>query len=271
MLCCAVLGWKVPLSNTLSRVQLAGRDRTALPVSSVGNRLIVTPPVSLNVLVKGNSNPLVPHPQAVAMLRRALQVLDGPSPAAAQDRPQPQGQGAGAPGTRPPSPAAPSSSWLALGPRHIMRLRLCEQLLKAAIDWGSSGATAVTAAGTAADPWAIALQAARQLEPQYLLCYPHSAGWPNLSLHYATMAKLEMLLGRPRRALRAARRALEGLSLTHGSCGRGGSGVSGVGVLEQVQRTALEAEMELQASAHAGGSPDEGLEAEAEELDAMEV
>ncbi len=49
-----------------------------------------------------------------------------------------------------------------LGPKHVLRMRLCAALLKAAIDAG--------------DRWEVALQAARALVPMYELVYPKVRG-----------------------------------------------------------------------------------------------
>ena len=65
--------------------------------------------------------------------------------------------------------------------------------------------------------------------------------WPNLGLHYASLAKLEHLLGgRPQQAQHAAQRALAILSKTHGGA-PGGAG----GVVEEVQRVLFESGQEL--------------------------
>ena len=65
--------------------------------------------------------------------------------------------------------------------------------------------------------------------------------WPNLGLHYATLAKLEHLLGgRPEQAQHAAQRALAILSVTQGAPS-GGAG----GVVEEVQRVLFESSQEL--------------------------
>ncbi|PNW88146.1 hypothetical protein CHLRE_01g016450v5 [Chlamydomonas reinhardtii] len=125
--------------------------------------------------------------------------------------------------------------------------------------------------------WQLALGTARDLVPHYQLVYgavmaapgcsgysgsssgsgssSSSTAWPGLSLHFATVAKLESLLGRPRRALAAAAAAMAGLRLTHpvgAASGGGGSGGDGgeaaaVGesVTAQVLRVAREAEAEM--------------------------
>ncbi|GLI61325.1 hypothetical protein VaNZ11_003682 [Volvox africanus] len=192
--------------------------------------------------------------EAIGMLQRAMKLLDGTTELGREGQQQQQHMQPGSTHN-----ATDSNGVLSLGPSHILRQRLRSQLLKAAIDLGSSGGeggcgpdVAVFDAGTTAEAWKVALQVARDLEPQYRLCYPHLA-WPNMSLHYATLAKLEMLLGQPYRALRAASQALEGLRLTHGgpSSGAGGQQREG-GVVEQVVRTAREAEAELQARAQGG-------------------
>jgi hypothetical protein len=65
--------------------------------------------------------------------------------------------------------------------------------------------------------------------------------WPNLGLHYAMLAKLEMLLEQPAAAAQAAEAAAAILRITHGS---------GAAVLQEVARTRYEAEQELAAAAH---------------------
>ncbi|GIL73817.1 hypothetical protein Vretifemale_3919 [Volvox reticuliferus] len=194
--------------------------------------------------------------EAVSMLQRAMKLLDGTTVLGREEQQQQQQPMLHMqPGST--HNTAASNGVLSLGPNHILRLRLRAQLLKAAIDLGSGGgdgpyAAVPSAHDTLAEPWKMALQVARTLEPQYRLCYPHPA-WPNMSLHYATLAKLEMLLGQPYRALRAASQALEGLRLTYGgtSSTTGGQQREG-GVVEQMVRTAREAEAELQARAQAG-------------------
>jgi hypothetical protein len=60
--------------------------------------------------------------------------------------------------------------------------------------------------------------------------------WPNMGLHYATLAKLEMLLEQPAAAARAAEAAAAILRVTHGG---------GCSVLQEVARTRYEAGQEL--------------------------
>ena len=103
-------------------------------------------------------------------------------------------------------------------------------------------ATAPPAEISAAGTWDVALHAARALEAPYCFIY-QTPSWPNLSLHYATMAKLEMLLGRPRRASRVVGKAMVGLEVTHDGRGRGGGAGGGggggrEGVMDQVGREA---------------------------------
>ncbi|GAB4821552.1 hypothetical protein N2152v2_008598 [Parachlorella kessleri] len=112
-----------------------------------------------------------------------------------------------------------------LGPRHVLRMRLLS--------------TAVRAAIAAGDRWEKAADWARQLLPVYQFVYPEV--WPNLGFHYATLAKLEHLLGgRPQQAQHAAQRALAILTKTHG----GASGGAG-GVVEEVKRVLFESGQEL--------------------------
>ena len=126
---------------------------------------------------------------------------------------------------------ATSAQALALGPRHIMRLRLLAAHLRAAI---------------AAGAWAAALASARALLPLYQATYPPA--WPSLALHLASLAKLEHLQGegRPGAALAAAEAALRMLSMTHG---KGGP------VVAEVERVRLEAAAEVAHLGGGGGSP----------------
>ena len=66
--------------------------------------------------------------------------------------------------------------------------------------------------------------------------------WPNLGLHYALQAKLEMLLEQPAAAAAASEAALAILRVTHGSSSA---------VLHEVGRTRYEAGQELAAAAAA--------------------
>ena len=66
--------------------------------------------------------------------------------------------------------------------------------------------------------------------------------WPNLALHYAMLAKLEMLLCRPALARVAAQGAVSGLRLTHG----------GGGLVDDMLRLQQEAEQEVLAGARGG-------------------
>ncbi len=63
--------------------------------------------------------------------------------------------------------------------------------------------------------------------------------WPNLGLHCALLAKLELLLENPREALAAADAALSILRVTH----------PGTSVLEEVLRLRWEAQQELRGGA----------------------
>lgn len=68
-----------------------------------------------------------------------------------------------------------------------------------------------------------------------------AAGWqvsPNLGLHYATLAKLELLLQQAGPALAAARASEGILHVTH-------AGSDGGDVLQQVQRLVWEAQQEV--------------------------
>ncbi|KAG2493715.1 hypothetical protein HYH03_008228 [Edaphochlamys debaryana] len=198
------------------------------------------------------------HTEAVTQLLQALALVEPPAPSP----------------SAPPSPPA-----LHLGPTHLLRLRLRGQLLKAAIDAASSGGPEGGAGGGGGgggggseELWRLALETARWLEGPYARAYPGPA-WPSLGLHRATLAKLEALAGNPRRALRAAAAALEGLRLTHvmpggGGAGGGGGGgggegqgEGGEGVLQAMERVAREAEAELRMRAAQGA----GTGAEEEE------
>ncbi len=68
--------------------------------------------------------------------------------------------------------------------------------------------------------------------------------WPNLGLHWASIAKLAHFMGsRPQQAQRAAQRALAILGCTHGT--------SGGGVAEDMRRVLFEAGQELAFTGHA--------------------
>jgi len=70
-------------------------------------------------------------------------------------------------------------------------------------------------------------------------CVAYWQVWPNLGLHYAMLAKLEMLLEQPGAAARAAEAAAAVLCVTHGgSCG----------VVHEACRIRYEAEQELAAA-----------------------
>eukprot|EP00798_Chlamydomonas_sp_ICE-L_P020439 gene20439-27228_t len=163
---------------------------------------------------------------------------------------------------------------IGLGPSHILRCRVLASLMKAAIDerdsWqvalaaaraamdeGDSWQVALAAARAAmdeGDSWQVALAAARALAPVYELAYPSALApvyelaypsvWPNLGLHYAALAKLEMFLEKPDRAFMAAQKAVASLSVTHGHY----HGTSG-GALAEVVRVVQEAQRE---AAHLG-------------------
>ena len=108
------------------------------------------------------------------------------------------------------------------------------------------------------------LQAARALTPTYQLVYPEI--WPNLGLHYATLAKLELLQcgqqgmqqqqqqgmrqragGSPELAYKAARAAVAILEVTHAGGGSNGGSLEacGPGVMVQAQYSMSEAQAEL--------------------------
>lgn len=101
----------------------------------------------------------------------------------------------------PPSPAAPGgvgeACTIALGPRHALTQRLLAALLNAAVSCG--------------DRWPLALAAGEALVPCYEAAYP--AVWPNRGLHAALVAKLQLLLERPRDARASAERAIEVLKV----------------------------------------------------------
>ena len=82
----------------------------------------------------------------------------------------------------------------------------------------------------------------------YELVYP--SVWPNLGLHYATLAKLELLHDDAQTAFGYARKALEILRVTHRPSA--GLGCAGPSVLEQVEMTLMEAQACLQGGAQAG-------------------
>lgn len=66
--------------------------------------------------------------------------------------------------------------------------------------------------------------------------------WPNLGLHYATLAKLEMFLEHPAHALEAANNALECIKVTD----------SDSSVIQDVLRVRYEAQAELQLQSGGG-------------------
>ncbi|KXZ48781.1 hypothetical protein GPECTOR_25g365 [Gonium pectorale] len=199
------------------------------------------------------------HGEAVGRLLQALRLLEShPHPLTGAAQPP-------SPPLPPPSPPQQQHQRalaLALGPHNILNMRLRAQLLKAAIDQGSNGGGGAGGGSDSGDEaWDVALRAARALEAPYRLVYPGPV-WPALSLHRATLAKLEALRGTPRRALAAAARALEGLRLTHSSRGGSGGGGGGWGgdggdagesALEATVRVAREAEAELRTVGGAGG------------------
>ena len=59
--------------------------------------------------------------------------------------------------------------------------------------------------------------------------------WPNLGLHVAAQAKLEMLLEQPANAINSAAAAMKVLQVTH----------PGAGVVQQVLHVGYEAQQEL--------------------------
>ena len=81
---------------------------------------------------------------------------------------------------------------VSLDPRHLLRMRINTLLLKALIDQGNN--------------WVRALQVARHLQPIYQSVYPKTS--LNLILHDATLAKLELLVGDPSKAMESAQKAL---------------------------------------------------------------
>ncbi|GAX79165.1 hypothetical protein CEUSTIGMA_g6605.t1 [Chlamydomonas eustigma] len=86
-----------------------------------------------------------------------------------------------------------------LGECHIFRMRLRAAYLKALIDVG--------------DEWISALQVGRSLTQVYRLVYP--SVWPNLGLHYAALAKLELLQEHFEEGISYAQSALGILEVTH--------------------------------------------------------
>jgi hypothetical protein len=80
-----------------------------------------------------------------------------------------------------------------------------------------------------------------QLNPKLnVFCLACLQVWPNLGLHYAMLAKLQMFLEQPAAAAQAAEAAAAILRVTHGSSSP---------VLQEVARTRYEAGQELAASA----------------------
>eukprot|EP00877_Chromochloris_zofingiensis_P003146 jgi/Chrzof1/12832/Cz07g08320.t1 len=166
----------------------------------------------------------------VSMLQQALLLADGRPLQCAQSVPlRPSGT---ATFHRPQhseltdTAAAQTAPCAALGTYHALRMRCNAALLKAAIDAG--------------DCWDVALITARQLTPVYELIYPKV--WPNLGLHYATLAKLEMFLEHPAHALEAANNALECIKVTD----------SDSSVIQDVLRVRYEAQAELQLQSGGG-------------------
>ncbi|CAD7705179.1 unnamed protein product [Ostreobium quekettii] len=87
-----------------------------------------------------------------------------------------------------------------LGPCHILQVEAAKKFLRAAMDEGSS--------------WEAALQSARFLKAPYSKVYP--SVWPNMGLHWAIMAKLELFCGDPAVAARIADKGARVLQITHG-------------------------------------------------------
>ncbi|KAI7835781.1 hypothetical protein COHA_010324 [Chlorella ohadii] len=121
---------------------------------------------------------------AVQRLQRSLAALAG----------QPSGNGSSSDGAM--------VGRLALGPRHVLRMRLLADLHRAAV---------------AGEQWQTALAAAYELLPLYREVYPPV--WPQLGLLWAAVAKLEHLQERPSQAIQAAEQALHILTTTHGGSG----------------------------------------------------
>ena len=117
---------------------------------------------------------------------------------------------------------------LALGPGHVLRLRLQSALMHAAI---------------AAADWVVATRTAESLTPVYSALYPRYS--PMLGLHWATVAKLlQFTGGRPQDAVVAAERALEILAPTHRAAADG-CGPRKSSVLAQLQQVRSESALEL--------------------------
>jgi hypothetical protein len=130
----------------------------------------------------------------------------------------------------------PPTTTIALGPLHALTQRLLGALLSAAI--------------AAGDRWPLALAAAEALGACYNRAYPRV--WPNRGLHNALLAKLLLLLERPKAALKAADGALESLRVTH--CGAAGSEE----VLGEVLRLRGQAAHEVEFGDGRGGGGDDG-------------
>ena len=129
---------------------------------------------------------------------------------------------------------------LALGPGHVLRLRLQSALMHAAI---------------ASADWGVATSTAEALTPVYSAIYPRYS--PMLGLHWATVAKLlQFTGGRPQDAVVAAERALEILGPTHraaATASAGGFGRPGKSsVLAQLQQVRSESALELAQMQQAG-------------------
>lgn len=121
---------------------------------------------------------------------------------------------------------------LALGPGHVLRLRLQSALMHAAIASGE---------------WSIATKTAEELTSVYSSLYPRYS--PMLGLHWATLAKLlHFTGGRPRNALVAAERALEILGPTHRAAATAAARACGPqksSVLSQLEQVRSESALEL--------------------------
>lgn len=121
---------------------------------------------------------------------------------------------------------------LALGPGHVLRLRLQSALMHSAIASGE---------------WGIAVKTAEELTSVYSMLYPRYSAM--LGLHWATLAKLlQFTGGRPQDALVAAERALEILGPTHRAAATAAAGVccpQKSSVLAQLEQVRSESALEL--------------------------
>ncbi|GMH37562.1 hypothetical protein BSKO_05435 [Bryopsis sp. KO-2023] len=108
---------------------------------------------------------------------------------------------------------------VSLGDKHLFRCRVGLGLLKCAIDEGKN--------------WKLALEVARDLAPVFEMVY--SGGSPNLGLHLAGLAKMEVFCGDAEKGLLAAEKAMDVLKIAH----------SDLPVMEEVRRIRYECEQEL--------------------------